>query len=202
MHFRGKSKHESGISCKTHKIYSLSCDDFDALWARSCGACESCGYEPTDSQYGLVIDHDHKYGSTAVRGLICRWCNAALGKLENPDINPAFGPGPGAWFRSYFRRAWFVRVPDPQADVDVPVDRARLKQELAEWRSYNKALFSTNPQTALVPLNKPSVAAQILREEMSHQAFGALARTVKALAEQPRGSGATQGTGSSAQETG
>lgn len=178
MHIRRKPKHESGIKCDIHKVYSLSCDDYETLWARSGGVCEACGYQPESPQRGLVIDHDHKYGATAVRGLICRWCNTALGKLENPDINPAFGPGPGSWFRSYFRRAWFVRTPDPQADVAVLIDRDQLGSELKKWRSYNKALFSTNPMTALVPLDKPSVAATILREQMSPQAFGVLVRTV------------------------
>ena len=183
MHFRGKSKHESGISCKTHKAYSLSCDDFEALWKRSGGACEGCGYEPTSAQRGLIIDHDHRYGDAAVRGLLCRWCNTILGQLENPDVHPAFGSGPGGWFHSYLRRAWFVRTPDKRAEFIALIDRDQLETELKKWRSYNKALFSTNPMTALVPLDKPSVAAGILREQMSPQAFGALVRAVNNLAE-------------------
>lgn len=189
MHIRRKSKHESGIKCDIHKIYSLSCDDYDALWKRSGGVCEACGFEPDRPERGLVIDHDHKYGNAAVRGLICRWCNTALGKLENPDINPAFGPGPGSWFRSYFRRAWFVRIADSQTDIDVPVDRERLGQELKAWRNYNKALFSRAPKTALVPLDKASVAAEILREQMNPQAFGVLVRSINKLAEEPKHNG-------------
>lgn len=183
MHIRRKPKHESGIKCIAHKTYSLNCDDYETLWERSGGVCEACGYEPESAERGLVIDHDHKYGNAAVRGLICRWCNTALGKLENPDINPAFGPGPGSWFRSYFQRAWFVRTPDPQVGVAVLVDRDQLGPELRKWRNYNKALFSINPMTALVPLDKATVAAEILREQMSPQAFGVLIRTVNKLAD-------------------
>ncbi len=35
MHIRRKPKHESGIKCVIHKTYSLDCDDYEALWARS-----------------------------------------------------------------------------------------------------------------------------------------------------------------------
>lgn len=190
MHFRGKSKHESGIDCKTHKVYSLSCDDFEALWERGGGVCETCGFEPTSPQRGLVIDHDHRYGNSAVRGLICRWCNTVLGQLENPDINPAFGRGPGGWFAGYFRRAWFVRNQREPFLTDTRVDRTQLQEELRRWRTYNKALFSSDPKAALVPLDKPSVVAEILREEMSPQAFGALARAVSKLSEAPKRSDA------------
>lgn len=190
MHIRRKPKHVSGTKCDAHKIYSLSCEDYDALWERSGGVCEACGYEPDRPERGLVIDHDHKYGDAAVRGLLCRWCNTALGKLENPDINPAFGPGPGSWFRSYFRRAWFVRVSESQVGIDVLVDRERLGQALKTWRTYNKALFSRNPKTALVPLDKPSVTAEILREQMNSQAFSVLVRAVNRLAEEPKRNGA------------
>jgi hypothetical protein len=184
MHIRRKPKHESGIKCDIHKVYSLSCDDYDALWERSGGVCEACGFEPDSrGRRGLVIDHDHKYGNAAVRGLICRWCNTALGALENPDVHPAFGPGPGGSFRSYLHRAWFVRVADPKGLAHQPVDRALLDREIKEWRKHNKALFSTDPKAALVPLDKAAVTARILREEMSHHAFAALVRAVNAIAE-------------------
>lgn len=183
MHIRRKAKHASGIKCAIHKIYSLDCDDYEALWVRSGGLCEACGFEPDRRERGLVIDHDHKYGDAAVRGLLCRWCNTALGRLENPDVNPAFGLGaPGVWFQGYLRRAWFVRTSRPLPVGEALVDRQRLGPELKKWRSYNKALFSSNPQTALVPLDKASVTARFLREQMSPQAFGALVRAVNDLA--------------------
>jgi hypothetical protein len=187
MHFRRKSKHESGIECQTHKVYSLTCEDFDALWARSEGKCEACGQTPSEgSRRGLVIDHDHRYGNAAVRGLICRWCNSVLGQLENPDVHPAFGSGPGRWFTGYFVRAWFVRHRPTVAASDDFLDREQLHDQVKAWRKYNKALFSSNPKAALVPLDQPAAAARILREQLSHQAFGALVRAVNQLAEPPR----------------
>jgi hypothetical protein len=164
-----------------HKKYSLTCADYEALWERSGQRCEACGVAPdfTMRGRGLVIDHDHRYGDSAVRGLICQWCNTALGQLENPDIHPAFGRGgPGNWFQGYFQRAWFMRAERQPHLADIPIDRSQFRKELRAWRTYNKALFSTNPKTALVPLDKPSVIAQILREEMSPQAFAALVRAL------------------------
>ena len=186
MHFRRKPKHESGITCQTHKVYSLTCEDFDALWKRSGGNCEACGQAPQEGpRLGLVIDHDHHYGNTAVRGLICRWCNTVLGQLENPDIHPPFGSGPGGCFRGYFQRAWFMRN-QRELVMDAFVDRERLGEELRRWKKYNKALFSSDPKAALVPLDQPSVVAEILRAEMSPQAFGALVRAVNKLRETPK----------------
>lgn len=181
MHFHRKPKHESGILCQTHKTYSLTCDDFEALWERSGGRCEACGFEPDRPERGLVIDHDHRYGNTAVRGLICRWCNAILGQLEAPDIHPPFQGGPGRWFYSYFERAWFVRNRRSAFTLEVPVDRKQLREEIRQWRKFNKALFSRDPKAALVPLDKPSVIAEILREEMSHQGFACLVRTLNEM---------------------
>lgn len=194
MHIRRKSKHESGIKCAIHKTYSLSCDDYEDLWERSGGVCEACGTEPsTESRCGLVIDHDHKYGSAAVRGLICRWCNTILGQLENPNIHPAFGPGPGRWFRDYFMRAWFVRHRRGLVAANGFLDREQLHEQVQTWRKYNKALFSTDPKAALVPLDQPAVAARILREQLSHQGFGALVRTVNMLAIEPKKNSADPG---------
>lgn len=71
--------------------------------------------------------------------------------------------------------------------TDVPVDRERFRQELREWRTYNKALFSNDPRAALVPTDKPSVIAQILRDEMSPQAFASLVRILNKMGEAPKG---------------
>jgi hypothetical protein len=186
--FRRKIAHESGVLCTVHKVYSLTCADYDALWERSGGRCEACGDLPNDPRgRKLVIDHDHRYGHAAVRGLICRWCNAALGQLESPNIHPAFGMGgPGGWFRGYLSRAWFARndqTPQPPA---APVDRKKFRSELREWRKYNKALFSNDSRDVLVPTDKPSVIAQILRDEMSPQAFASLVRILNREAQTPK----------------
>lgn len=42
--------------------------------------CPLC-HEPMTDLKLMVCDHDHKTGE--IRGVICRWCNAQLGKVEN-----------------------------------------------------------------------------------------------------------------------
>lgn len=202
MQFLRPTPHESGVLCKTHKSYSLTCDEFDDLWSRSQGVCEACGFEPKYPWRDLVIDHDHRYGDAAVRGLLCRWCNVILGQLETPDIHPTFGTGPGRWFADYFSRAWFVRHRKGPMKIEPTVDRKQLRAHMREWRRFNKALFDTNPRSILVSLDRPAETARALREAMSHQAFGALARAVKSLAEQPKSNESAEAAGGSAQETG
>lgn len=63
------------------KKYGISEEQFQEMLRESGGQC-ALGHEPEDGQ--LVIDHDHATG--AVRGLLCRQCNWALGLMrDNPD---------------------------------------------------------------------------------------------------------------------
>jgi len=57
----------------------------------------------------LFIDHDHRYGFSAVRGLLCSRCNSKLGGMERAhnsilkiDRDPVFGP--------YVRNSWHLQV--------------------------------------------------------------------------------------------
>lgn len=56
-----------------HKLYLLTCEEYDKLWSRTNGACTFCGATGT-----LHIDHDADAGAWAVRGLLCSRCNTAL----------------------------------------------------------------------------------------------------------------------------
>lgn len=168
--------HVSGRPCSTHSTYLLTCDEYDNLWERAGGRCEACGHLPDperDSDY-LVIDHDHRYGSGAVRGLICKWCNGALGRLENPRIAPAFGPGPGRHFKGYLHRAWFVRRQD-STHIQQPMDRPALREELRGWRRWC-SLLSGHRAGVVIPTQKPAEAARTLREALSPIAYAALLR--------------------------
>jgi hypothetical protein len=49
------------------------------MYERASGRCEICGRLEDDDCGLLCIDHDH--GSGAVRGLLCRKCNAAIGQM-------------------------------------------------------------------------------------------------------------------------
>lgn len=66
------------------RVYGLTPEDYDALLAKQDRACAICR-EPCRTGDALVVDHDHDTG--AVRGLLCRTCNLALGYLrDDPDL--------------------------------------------------------------------------------------------------------------------
>lgn len=109
-------------SCLTHRQYEMGCSEFDALRARSAGHCEACGLDAADSKSGrLVIDHDHRYGLGAVRGLLCSSCNISLGAMESG--NSRADAATLLRFDRYLTAAWFMqiarwsRLHGPQMDV-------------------------------------------------------------------------------------
>jgi Recombination endonuclease VII len=90
-----------------HKIYGMGCDEFDRLLARAQGKCEVCGKVAEDGSIRriLTIDHDHRYGPEAVRGLVCDQCNGHLGEVDR-GRRTLFDP-PRTY--EYFLNAWFVQ---------------------------------------------------------------------------------------------
>lgn len=56
--------------------YGIDQAVFDALVELQEGCCAICGRERP-----LCVDHDHETGR--VRGLLCRICNSAIGKLDD-----------------------------------------------------------------------------------------------------------------------
>jgi hypothetical protein len=59
----------------------MTCEDYDALEARSGNRCELCGAEGTR----LGIDHDHALGWRAARGLLCPKCNAHMRRVDSGE---------------------------------------------------------------------------------------------------------------------
>lgn len=60
--------------------YGLSVEQYEEMFAQQEGRCASC---KLSSDERLYVDHDH--GTNAVRALLCRGCNTALGHLrEDP----------------------------------------------------------------------------------------------------------------------
>lgn len=68
------------------RIYGLNVEDYERLHAEQDGLCAIC--KQPEKQRGtrknLSVDHNHTTG--AVRGLLCRSCNTALGLLQE-DIS-------------------------------------------------------------------------------------------------------------------
>lgn len=59
-------------------IYGLTEQTFQELRDRQNGGCAICRV-PLGPGQGTHIDHDHRLGTKAVRGLLCRGCNVGLG---------------------------------------------------------------------------------------------------------------------------
>jgi hypothetical protein len=177
-------KHRPKIRCAVHRNYSLTCEEFEALWARAEGRCELCG---TDASK-LVIDHDHRYGMAAVRGLVCTRCNLYIGAFEKLMTFPGMKcRNPGGWFRPYFRRAWFAR--DLQTDPLPPQVRAnhdRIRADMAYYRRARTAATCTSADDILLSLGSPYEIAQILRERMSPQGFAVLAKRLSEMTRTPK----------------
>ena len=70
------------------KKYGLTPIEFEALWLSQCGACAVCSRKLKKMVFGSLqkpndahIDHSHSSG--AVRGILCRQCNAGLGMFRD-----------------------------------------------------------------------------------------------------------------------
>ena len=86
-----------------HKMYRLSCGDFDALYARAAGSCQICHIGEAETKRGkLVIDHAPRYGYVAVRGLLCDKCNSLMARADAGNYEPLA--------YTYWANAWFVRA--------------------------------------------------------------------------------------------
>jgi hypothetical protein len=65
------------INYERKKRYGITPEQYEALRSRANGACEVCG----SNSGQMDIDHDHKTGK--VRGILCSWCNRALGMAKD-----------------------------------------------------------------------------------------------------------------------
>jgi hypothetical protein len=88
-----------------HTHYLLSCEEYEAMLAACKNRCEICRLPGSKNKGGkLHIDHEHRYTSHAVRGLLCSKCNTLMGRVDA-----------GQELRTkrildYLHNAWFIRV--------------------------------------------------------------------------------------------
>jgi hypothetical protein len=70
------------------KNYKMTPAEFNDLWEAQSGECAICsvGMAPRGrAKNSVAVDHNHESG--AVRGLLCRNCNAGIGYLmDDPDL--------------------------------------------------------------------------------------------------------------------
>jgi hypothetical protein len=65
------------------KHYKMRLEDWDALMAAQDGVCGVCGSAEHRGK-GWHVDHDH--GSGEIRGILCHFCNLALGHFgDDPE---------------------------------------------------------------------------------------------------------------------
>jgi hypothetical protein len=65
--------------------YGIGLREYDKLLAYQTGVCAICGGPPGTEDGVFRVDHDHQTG--AIRGLLCKDCNTALGQLKDrPEI--------------------------------------------------------------------------------------------------------------------
>ncbi len=143
-------------SCYTHSLWYLSCDEYDQLRNDHQHRCALCG---KPDRY-LNVDHDHRIGDSAIRGLLCPACNAGHMRRIDEGYRPI-----DSTTRDYLMNPWYlVRKGttlgyDPVVHVrlaDLPhADLARLRGAL----SYNWP----GPLTAEHPGLAACLAANDLR---------------------------------------
>lgn len=64
--------------------YGITTDEWNTLFASQGNVCAICG---SDEMRGRNWHTDHDHETNTVRGILCCWCNTAIGKLqENADI--------------------------------------------------------------------------------------------------------------------
>ncbi len=118
-------RHSSMRGCPSHRAYGLSCDQYDQLLARANDRCQIC-----ESDYALVIDHDHAVGAWAVRGILCAQCNATL--YRNRDDKA----------QDYLADPWYANNPSHPVAPGVAGPSQRVI-ELYEQLHVLKRLFSS-----------------------------------------------------------
>jgi len=66
------------------RTYGIDYKDWQKLWADQGNVCAGCGKDGHTKKRHHV-DHDHKTGK--VRGILCHYCNIALGQcFDDPKI--------------------------------------------------------------------------------------------------------------------
>lgn len=87
-HPKEDKNHRRRSSLKRH---GLTLEDYNAMWKSQGGRCANaacrkrCPMNAKDYRHALQVDHCHTTGR--VRALLCRWCNTALGHVnDSPGV--------------------------------------------------------------------------------------------------------------------
>lgn len=83
-----QARHPETLIAKHHRDnlrrkFKMTPEQYAEILAVQGGSCAICGATETDGRR-LSVDHDHVSG--AVRGILCRKCNWALGQFDHDDL--------------------------------------------------------------------------------------------------------------------
>lgn len=78
-----KKRHHSSEKSRDYSLryrYGMTSSQFDIMFESQGRICALCNSDKSDSK-NFVVDHCHKTGK--VRGILCSYCNRALGMLKD-----------------------------------------------------------------------------------------------------------------------
>jgi hypothetical protein len=65
--------------------YGIEQSDYDRMFVEQGGKCAICGTEDMGKNKHFCVDHNHT--TKAIRGLLCKRCNTAIGLLQDDWMN-------------------------------------------------------------------------------------------------------------------
>ncbi len=86
-------------TCYTHSGWYLTCDEYDQLLSDFDHRCALCG---KPDRY-LNVDHDHRLGDRAIRGILCPRCNGGHMRRVDEGYRPIVGTT-----RTYLMNPWYL----------------------------------------------------------------------------------------------
>lgn len=82
---KSDKRRASKAKWKLKDRYGITPEEYDAMLVKQEYRCSICGIHNDDLHHSLCVDHDHT--TEAVRGLLCKPCNLALGNMrDNPKL--------------------------------------------------------------------------------------------------------------------
>lgn len=69
---------------RAHRLetyFNITTVEYERIKEYQNSGCAICGFKPAPTQSRLAIDHNHKSG--LIRGLLCSFCNRALGRFKD-----------------------------------------------------------------------------------------------------------------------
>jgi len=80
-----KENAESYKSSYLMRTYGITLEDYNEMFSEQSGCCAICNTHQSEFKKSLCVDHCHTTGK--VRGLLCQFCNTALGMMkDNPEL--------------------------------------------------------------------------------------------------------------------